>query len=66
MGNDPGRPLTKGQRSKIVIRVSGPLEKKHARAFKSALQAVVKRYRPLTKGLTVSVKKKTTKKKKSR
>jgi hypothetical protein len=57
MGNDPGRPLTKGQQSKIVIRVSGPLEKKHAKAFKSALQAVVKRYRPLTKGLAIRVRK---------
>ena len=58
MGNDPGRPLTSGQTANIKIRVSGPLDKKHAQAFKASLQAVVKKYRPLTKGLSIRVKKK--------
>jgi len=57
MGNDPGRPLASGQSSKIILRVSGPLEKKHAKAFKASLTALVKKYRPLTKGLSIRVRK---------
>ena len=66
MGNDPGRPLSKGQQSKIVIHVNGPLEEYNAKKFKEALKKVVARYRPLTKGLAIKVKKKKTTKKKKR
>ena len=45
MGNDPGRPLVKGQVSRVIIRVKGPLDAKPAKSFKRDLTKLLKKYR---------------------
>ncbi|HYE89916.1 MAG TPA: hypothetical protein VEA38_02805 [Terriglobales bacterium] len=57
MGNDPGRPLVKGQVSRVIIEIKGPLESKPAKAFKRDLATLIKRHRKKAGGLVTRVRK---------